>query len=118
MIQSATSPPPALSIFAIPKPFRGHIDIIQRNAINSWTRLEPRPEILLLGEEAGTAAAARDLGVRHEPGGVRNELGTPLLDDFFARRTCGRRLGDCVRQCGYHAHRRFRLRGGESARGV
>ncbi len=85
MTQRPPSPSSAFSIFAIPKPFRGHIDIIQRNAINSWTRLEPRPEILLLGDEEGTAAAAGDLGVRHEPGGARNELGTPLLDDFFAR---------------------------------
>jgi hypothetical protein len=76
---------PALTIFAIPKPFRGHIDVIQRNAIASWTRLEPRPEILLLGDEDGTAAAARDLGVAHLSGGARNEFGTPLLDDFFAR---------------------------------
>jgi hypothetical protein len=76
---------PALTIFAIPKPFRGHIDVIQRNAIASWTRLDPRPEILLLGDEDGTAAAARDLGVVHQSGGARNEVGTPLLDDFFAR---------------------------------
>ncbi len=65
--------------------FAGNIDIIQRNAINSWTRLEPRPEIVLLGDDEGTAAAAVDLEVRHEPGGARNEFGTPLLDDFFAR---------------------------------
>src|SRR5580704_17567160 len=81
-VQAST---PVLTIFAIPKPFRGHIDVIQRNAIASWTRLEPRPEVLLLGDEEGTAAAARDLGVAHLPGGARNEFGTPLLDDFFAR---------------------------------
>jgi hypothetical protein len=81
----ATSFQPALTIFAIPKPFRGHIDVIQRNAIASWTRLAPRPEVILLGDEDGTDLAARDLDVIHHPGGARNEFGTPLLDDFFAR---------------------------------
>ena len=30
-----------LTIFAVPKPFEGHIDVIQRNAIRSWQRLRP-----------------------------------------------------------------------------
>ncbi len=30
-----------ITIFAIPKPFKGHIDVIQRNAIQSWTKLSP-----------------------------------------------------------------------------
>lgn len=28
-----------LTIFATPKPFQGHVGIIQRNAIGSWVRL-------------------------------------------------------------------------------
>ncbi len=44
-----------LTILAMPKPFRGHIGIIQRNAITSWTKLQPRPEILLFGTEEGAA---------------------------------------------------------------
>jgi hypothetical protein len=74
-----------LTIFAIPKPFRGQSDLIQRNAIASWTRIAPRPEILLFGDEEGTALVARELGVRHEPELARNEFGTPRLDDLFAR---------------------------------
>src|ERR1700689_2205182 len=74
-----------LTIFAIPKPFRGQSDLIQRNAVASWTRITPRPEVLLFGDEEGTAEVARELGVRHAPEVARNELGTPRLDDLFAR---------------------------------
>ena len=49
----------------------------------SWTRLSPRPEILLFGDEEGTAEIARELGLRHFPEVARNEFGTPLLDDLF-----------------------------------
>jgi len=34
-----------ISIFAMPKPFHGHIEIIQRNAIQSWTRLDPASKL-------------------------------------------------------------------------
>src|SRR6266853_710594 len=72
-----------LTLFAIPKNFRGHIATIQRNAIASWTRLIPRPEILLFGSEEGTAEIAGELGLRHFPEVERNEFGTPLLGDLF-----------------------------------
>ena len=72
-----------LTLFAIPKHFRGHFAVIQRNAILSWTRLTPRPEILLFGNEEGTAEIAAELGLRHFPEVTRNEFGTPLLDDLF-----------------------------------
>jgi hypothetical protein len=72
-----------LTLFAIPKHSRGHFATIQRNAITSWTRLLPRPEILLFGNEEGTVGLARDLGVRHIPEVARNEFGTPLLHDLF-----------------------------------
>jgi hypothetical protein len=74
-----------LTVFSVPKAFRGHIDIIQRNAITSWTLLEPRPEIVLLGNEEGTAQVARKLGLRHIPEISANERGTPLLSDLFRR---------------------------------
>lgn len=72
-----------LTLFALPKPFEGHIGVIQRNAIESWTRLEPRPEIILLGDEAGTAQVAQAMGLRHAPQIARNEYGTPLVGDLF-----------------------------------
>jgi len=72
-----------LTLFAIPKNFRGHIATIQRNAIASWTRLEPRPEIILFGNEEGAAEISRELGLRHIPEIARNEFGTPLVGDLF-----------------------------------
>lgn len=74
-----------LTMFSIPKPFRGHIGGIQRNAITSWSLLQPRPEIILFGDEEGTAEIAQELGLRHIPEIRRNEHGTPLLNDLFAR---------------------------------
>ena len=74
-----------LTLYTIPRPFRGHIGIIQRNAIRSWTLLRPRCEIILLGDEAGTAAAAAEFGVSHVPHIERNKYGTPLVSDAFAQ---------------------------------
>lgn len=73
-----------LTIFACPKPFRGHVSIIQRNAIKSWTLLQPRPEIILFGDEEGTAEVCKEFGLRHIPEVERNEYGTPLLSSLFA----------------------------------
>jgi hypothetical protein len=56
-----------LTIFTIAKPFHGHIDVIQANAINSWLRLCPQPEIILFGNDEGTASTASQLGVRYVP---------------------------------------------------
>jgi hypothetical protein len=73
-----------LTICAVAKPFRGHFAVIQRNAITSWTKLEPRPEIILFGTEPGTAEIARELGLTHVPEVARNGHGTPLLADILA----------------------------------
>ncbi len=66
-----------LTLFAIPKAFRGHINTIQRNAIKSWTLLNPKPEIILLGDDEGTAEVAQEFGLIHIPEVDRNEYGTP-----------------------------------------
>jgi hypothetical protein len=68
---------PLLTLLAMPKPFDGHIGIIQRNAITSWTQLNPRPEIFLFGEEHGTALIAAELQIGHLRDIHRNEFGTP-----------------------------------------
>ncbi len=73
-----------LTICAVAKPFQGHVGVIQRNAMTSWTKLEPKPEIILFGTEAGTAEIARELGLLHVPEVARNEHGTPLLADILA----------------------------------
>jgi hypothetical protein len=72
-----------ITLFCVPKAFRGHIEIIQMNAIQSWARLSPFCEIILFGDEEGIAEAACHFGARHIPKVSRNEYGTPLLDDVF-----------------------------------
>lgn len=74
-----------LTLFSIPKSFRGHIAIIQRNAIQSWTLLRPVCEIILFGDEECTAETAAKLGVRHIPQVERNQYGTPLVHSLFAK---------------------------------
>lgn len=74
-----------ITFFSTPKPFRGHIGIIQRNAIHSWKLAHPNAEVILFGNEEGAAEAARELGARHEPEVDRNSLGTPLLSSLFDR---------------------------------
>jgi Tfp pilus assembly protein PilF len=71
------------TLFAMPKSFRGHIDIIQRNAIRSWTNLRPQPEIILFGEEEGVAEICAEFGLRHVPKVSRNEFGTPLVNKIL-----------------------------------
>ena len=77
-----------LSIFSVPKPFLGHIGIIQRNAILSWSRLYPACEIILCGDEPGTKEIAAQVKAKYIPDIARNEYGTPLLDSMFDHATC------------------------------
>lgn len=74
-----------ITFFAIPKPFKGHIGVIQYNAIKSWTLLEPKCEIMLFGDEEGTADIAKEFGISHIPTVERNEFGTPLLSSIFEK---------------------------------
>jgi hypothetical protein len=74
-----------LTLFALPKPFKGHFGVIQRNAISQWTRLRPKPEIILFGNEEGTAEIAQEFDLRHIPEVERNQYGTPLVSDLFER---------------------------------
>ena len=74
-----------ITFFSTPKPFRGHVRIIQRNAIRSWKLVHPDAEVILFGNEAGAGDVAGELGARHEPEVERNSSGTPLLSSLFDR---------------------------------
>ena len=77
--------PPRLAFYAWPKPFtKPHIATIQRNAIRSWQLLEPRPDILLFGNDPGIAEAARELGVQHIPEGPPLVDSVPRVKDLAA----------------------------------
>jgi len=73
-----------MTIFTIPKPFRGHVGIIQRNAIQSWLKLSPKPEIILFGNDEGVAEVAEEFGILHIPEIKKNEFDTPLLNSAFS----------------------------------
>lgn len=72
-----------LTIFTIPKAFKGPMRTIQFNAIGSWLRLKPPCEVLLFGNEEGTAEAASQLGVKHIPEIECSAYGTPLVSCAF-----------------------------------
>lgn len=68
-----------LTFHAIVRGFEGEFDHIQRNAIGSWLRLEPTPEILLFGDdEPGAAEFAEEMGLPIYPL-ERNHRGIPLV---------------------------------------
>lgn len=72
-----------ITIFSVPKPFVGHIGIIQCNAIQSWMRLHAECEIVLCGNDHGTEEAAFKFKTKYIPDITRNEFGTPLLHSVF-----------------------------------
>lgn len=72
-----------LTLFTVPKPFHDHTEVIQRNAIASWRKLQPQPEILLFGNELGTAELAQELHLKHIPQIDRNAFDTPVLGNIF-----------------------------------
>jgi hypothetical protein len=74
-----------LTIFAVPKPFVGHIGTIQNNSLASWMKLSPPCQVVLFGDELGVETAAREFRVTHIPDVARNKFGTPLLDDVFSK---------------------------------
>src|SRR4051794_33218458 len=74
---------PLVTLFAIPKPFRGLAAIQQRNALASWTGLGRAADVILCGDDEGVAEAAEAAGVRHLPTIARNAWGTPLVNAAF-----------------------------------
>lgn len=69
------------TIASLPKPFIGHIGIIQRNAIASWLQIKPRPHIILFGREEGVSDNAREFSLQHIPDLQSNMHGMPYLSD-------------------------------------
>ncbi|MEM4523218.1 MAG: hypothetical protein QW738_08420 [Nitrososphaeria archaeon] len=75
-----------ITIFSCPKPFTNpHINIIQRNAIQSWISLHSNIEVILLGDDDGVEDIAREYNIKHIPNVEKNEFGTPLLNSIFMK---------------------------------
>ena len=73
-----------ITLFSIPKAFAGPFARIQRNALGSWRALSPEIDIIVLGDEQGSAEAARAVGARHLPEVELTSAGTPRVDAVFA----------------------------------
>jgi hypothetical protein len=79
-----TSPAPFITIFTAPKPFTNpHINLIQRNAIQSWQHLGNDVQVLLIGDEPGMAEFATQVGIPQLAQVVCNAQGTPLVSSIF-----------------------------------
>lgn len=76
-----------LTIFSIPKAFKGQTGIIQKNAIKSWLVLNPKCEVILFGDDEGVAEIAAELGVKHIPKIEKTEQGTPILSSAISLAT-------------------------------
>lgn len=74
-----------LTFFTTAKPFRGHSDIIQRNALRSWKLLHPDVEIILFGDDEGADQVALELGINHQAHVERNQHGLKRLDYMFSK---------------------------------
>ena len=60
-------------------------DNVQRNAIQSWMALDLPCEIILLGDDEGTAEIAAEYGIRHHPDIPYHENRLPFVGPLFAR---------------------------------
>lgn len=74
-----------ITIFSIPKAFKGHVGTTQWNAINSWMKLGEDCQVVICGDDEGVVDAARELGTEYIPDIERNEFGTPLLSSAFQK---------------------------------
>jgi hypothetical protein len=74
-----------LTFFSTAKPFLGHIGTIQRNAIRSWRHLHADVEVILFGDDKGTAEVCEELGLVHVKEVEKNRLGTNYVSSIFDR---------------------------------
>src|SRR5258708_5921507 len=72
-----------LTIFSTPKAFDGLFGLIQANAITSWTKLAPSPQIILFGDEPGTKDICNRLSLGHVTSVATSAFGTPLVSDML-----------------------------------
>ncbi len=74
-----------ITVFTCPKAFKGHIGMIQRNALAALQAMRDTCEVVLVGDDEGTRDAARDFDCPHVDAVDTNEHGTPLLTSVFDR---------------------------------
>lgn len=75
----------SLTLFTTTRPFEGVHAVHQMNALRAWSQLDPKPQVIVVGDDPGAQEAADALGVDFEPEVRRSEAGLPYLSDVFAR---------------------------------
>ena len=74
------------TIFSCPKDFINLFDIIQRNAINSWLNLSPKPDIILFGvEDYKIKKKFKDTCIKFVPIKHVNDYKTPFINKIFEK---------------------------------
>jgi len=56
---------------------------IQVDAINSWLQLDPKPQIIILGDDEGTKRVCRQRGFLHIPKIKVSKAGTPYVNSMI-----------------------------------
>jgi SAM-dependent methyltransferase len=72
-----------VTLFTTCKPFRHEFAAIQRNAMRSWSLLDPQPPVVVFGNEDGVREICEQLGFRHIGELDRTQGGAPLLNGLF-----------------------------------
>ncbi|NOQ39663.1 MAG: hypothetical protein GQ562_05030, partial [Anaerolineales bacterium] len=74
-----------ITVFSAPKPFTDpHINLIQRNAIQSWVHSGEDVDVVLVGNEEGVMDVAVEYNVMFMPEVERSAWGTPLISSIFS----------------------------------
>jgi hypothetical protein len=74
-----------LTLFTTAKPFVGHSAVIQRNALESWRRLDGEIEIIVVGDEPGVAEICREMRFGHVTQVECKRNGTKTVRSVFAQ---------------------------------
>lgn len=75
-----------ITFYTTCKPFNtSRIIQIQHDAISSWLELKPRPEVVVMGRDAGSADFCRMKGITNFVDMEYNEYGIPLLSSMLEK---------------------------------
>lgn len=56
---------------------------IQNDAIKSWLTLDPKPEVIIMGKEPGTAEVCKKYGFKHVPKVKTSKADTPYVNSLI-----------------------------------
>ncbi len=73
-----------ITIFSTCRSFKDErFNLIQRNAIGSWIRLNPRPQIIIMGDDPGSKEICEEFNLVYEPNVKKSKYNTPILSNMI-----------------------------------